>query len=343
MLSKSEYEAFVKWYRGIYGNTAVVPPNDKNIGNLPVYQMFVVQGRPGYPMWTTAEAQAQERAQYAAQPWGAPGLTAEDWSSLYEKYAYTAPTKKEKPTGIGVGTPKIVEINGFYFVKWTDEEGNVTYDPTGIQVPEAGMTEYQKAQQELQQRQLEWQMTEAEAARRQARELSARERQLEWQARLAELTQPSDWIARWTVQHYDIPMAQVGELQERAWTLLEEAQDLTGAERTLKETQSEQAFQRASQIAETARMSMNPPTPEWLPRFAETQRVGTPITKAEVTTPSGQQWTRTPWSVREGLRGYTDWAGGRAYQDILEQMAMMQPRTPVGAGRTQWQPAVQRA
>jgi len=312
--------------------------------------MFVVQGRPGYPMWTTAEAQAQERAQYAAQPWGAPGLTAEDWSSLYEKYPFTAPTE-EKSTGIGVGKPDIVEINGFYFITWTDGEGNVTYDPTPVgKVPEKDeMTEAEKAQhelqqrqQELQQRQLEWQMTEAEASRRQARELSARERQLEWQARLAELTQPADWIARWTVQHYDIPMAQAGELREQAWTLLEEAQDLTGAERTMKEMQSEQVFQRAQQIAETARMSMNPPTPEWLPQFAETQRVGTPITKAEVTTPSGQQWTRTPWSVREGLRGYTDWAGGRAYQDILEQMAMMQPRTPVGAGRTQWQPAVQR-
>ena len=124
MLRKSEYEAFVKWYRGIYGNTAVVPPNDKNIGNLPVYQMFVVQGRPGYPMWTTPEFIESERAQYAAQPWGAPGLTEEDWKSLYEKYPYTAPTE-ETTAGIGVGTPEVIEINGFYFIKWTDEEGNV--------------------------------------------------------------------------------------------------------------------------------------------------------------------------------------------------------------------------
>lgn len=79
-------------------------------------------------------------------------------------------------------------------------------------------------------------------------------------------------------------------------------------------------------------------TPEWLPQFSPEQVAGKKLKKKKVRTPSGQQWGKTPWSVREGLRGYTEWAGFRPYRDILEHMAMMQSKTPVGAGRERWKP-----
>jgi len=90
-----------------------------------------------------------------------------------------------------------------------------------------------------------------------------------------------------------------------------------------------------------ARPLGTPPAPEWLPQFAETQIAGQPITKARTRTPSGQLYAQTPWSVREGLRGYTEWAGYRPYSEILEHMLMMQPEAPMGAGRVRWQPPAQ--
>lgn len=93
---------------------------------------------------------------------------------------------------------------------------------------------------------------------------------------------------------------------------------------------------------EDVRLEEPPPAPAWLPQFAPSQVAGQTITKGRVTTPSGQQWAQTPWSVREGLRGYTEWTGKRPYPEILEHMAMMQPETPAGAGRTRWMPKRQR-
>ena len=86
-----------------------------------------------------------------------------------------------------------------------------------------------------------------------------------------------------------------------------------------------------------------PPAPSWLAQFAPGQTTGKPITREKLTTPSGQQWTATPWSVREGLKGYADWAGFEPLTETLERVALMQPLTPSGAGRTGWRPARQRA
>ncbi len=179
---------------------------------------------------------------------------------------------------------------------------------------------------------LEWQMGQQGQ--------TTRERGLEWQARLSELTAPSDWIARWTIQNVDIPKSRAQTLKEESRVLLQEAQSLTGAERTMKEMQSEKLRLSAQGMAEKANLAGGPPSPEWLPKFAPSQTAGEPITKGQVVTPSGQQWGATPWSARQGLKGYTEWSGGRGFQDVLEQMAMMQPETP--AGRPQWRPARQR-
>lgn len=86
-----------------------------------------------------------------------------------------------------------------------------------------------------------------------------------------------------------------------------------------------------------------PPAPPGLSGFVPSQVTGQPITRAPTTTPSGQQWGATPWSTQEMLRGYTGWAGYRPYEDIMQHMYAMQPRTPAGAGYKRWTPARQYA
>lgn len=86
-----------------------------------------------------------------------------------------------------------------------------------------------------------------------------------------------------------------------------------------------------------------PPVPEWLAPFSPGQITGAELQRLPIRTPSAQMWARTPWSVREGLRGYTEWAGHRPYLDVLGHMAMMLPSAPRGAGRGRWVPVRQRA
>ena len=116
---------------------------------------------------------------------------------------------------------------------------------------------------------------------------------------------------------------------------------------TRAEEQSQKAMAQAPQASAMASMiganpqPTTPPAPKWLPQFVEGQAAGQPVEKKPVTTPSGQLWNKTPWSVREGLRGYMEWAGYRPYRDMLEQMAMMQPGSPKGVSRKRWSPAMQ--
>ena len=84
-----------------------------------------------------------------------------------------------------------------------------------------------------------------------------------------------------------------------------------------------------------------PPTPWWLPQFAPWLTAGQPVSPGALLTPSGQQWGRTPWSIREGLRGFAEYAGGRPLEDILQHMYSMQPQDPRGAGFRRWAPAQQ--
>lgn len=89
-----------------------------------------------------------------------------------------------------------------------------------------------------------------------------------------------------------------------------------------------------------ANWNMEAPTPYWLPQFAPGEVAGQPMKGRAVTTPSGQLWSRTPWSQRLGLESYINrWAGSvpgmvAAYQDMLDRMTMMLPRrAPTGAAR----------
>jgi hypothetical protein len=85
-----------------------------------------------------------------------------------------------------------------------------------------------------------------------------------------------------------------------------------------------------------------PPAPPWLNQFVLSQVTGRPITKAPITTPSGQQWLATPPTVQAGLQGYGSWAGYNL-SDILAQMQRMQPQTPVGSNYPRYSPAYQYA
>lgn len=92
---------------------------------------------------------------------------------------------------------------------------------------------------------------------------------------------------------------------------------------------------------QAAAQPTTPPAPGWLPAFVPQLSEGQPIEKYPITTPSGQLWGQTPWSVQQGLAGYADWSGHRPIEDIMGHMEMMKPRTPYTGGR--WTPAYARA
>ncbi len=117
-----------------------------------------------------------------------------------------------------------------------------------------------------------------------------------------------------------------------------QAAQYAGEQATKWEAEAEALSKFDEPAPEPARPT-TPPAPFWLPAFASQQVAGKPITKQQIPTPSGQLLTSSPWSVLQGVSGYANYAGGRTWQDILDEAAMMQPATPIGAGRTSWSPA----
>ena len=150
-----------------------------------------------------------------------------------------------------------------------------------------------------------------------------RARQAEWAAgkkqTLAGLTSPADWIERRKAE-----LAPPPKMERTFWASEEEASE-------------------AQEAWAAARPTGYLKAPDWLSQFVPSQTAGTRLTRGQIPTPSGQQWSQTPWSVREGLRGYTEWAGRRPYMDIMEHMEMMQPVEPLGGKYRRWSPASQRA
>lgn len=343
-LSPEELTAFRKWSSPILAGI--------RRANLPVptyedmLQDWLDAGRPGYTEpWKKAE-EVGEGPFYVDEYPEPPHKLGEgfEWVEVTSDPATGRPTRPQwvsQPVGAEGEEPW--KVAGF-----ATEEDYQAFVRLQLSEFEAGQ-EYRQWQMQqageataLERERFEWQMSEAALGRgvsQRERELADR---LRLQQELAQLGGPADWVKRWEMMHGVIPRAEAARLQERALSLLTEAQDLTGAERTMKEMQAERLFGQYEKLGQQMALAEAPPSPEWLPQFVGTQVAGEPITKGRTTTPSGQQWTRTPWSVREGLRGYTEFAGFRPYQDILEHMAQMAPRTPVGAGRTRWAPATQR-
>lgn len=80
--------------------------------------------------------------------------------------------------------------------------------------------------------------------------------------------------------------------------------------------------------------------PSWIGRdwreYAEE-----PLSKVDIPTPSGQQWSQMSPTLRAQLEGYAGYTG-ESFEDIMGEMERMKTKTPVGAGRTRWTPARQR-
>ncbi len=199
---------------------------------------------------------------------------------------------------------------------------------------------------------------------------------------LNQLTQPSDWITRWRVQNAPNPHKQTRERTgtagdyEYQQLTPEQSREMgvsqmgtfveapRGAGAPIYENQfsapnagigraglGEPALRKEAIVGWTPYVPREskqksrqkaPSAPQWLPQFVPSQFAGRPITPSAVRTPSAQQLSATPWSVREGLRGYTEYAGGRSYQDILDEISMMLPEQPSGVSGKSWRPSRQR-
>lgn len=189
---------------------------------------------------------------------------------------------------------------------------------------------------------------------------------------------PSDWIRRWQVTKLQNPFEKPTDLQsvaeEGLFKIQEARADLATSlkmdgdkaisspwlmapslgekQERLTELYQEygSAIQEQQALAQEAektgefpgQQARTPPAPEWLSKFVPGQVAGQPITKVPTTTPSGQQWARTPWSQREGLRGFTEFAGFRPFEDIMGSMFAMMPQEPRGVRAKQWLPQRQR-
>lgn len=183
----------------------------------------------------------------------------------------------------------------------------------------------------------------------------------ERQAALGGLTAPRNWIRRWQIEHMVNPYKEWEESAKRArkkgWigtapieTLMETApgqRPVVGTAREpigYKPTPEEEASYRQYRLAGLKEGKVPkepekaPPVPGWLTQFVPGLTAGQTLEKMPVRTPSGQAWAKLPPSQREMLAGYTEWAGGRPYEDIYEAMMRARPATPVGATRPTWIP-----
>lgn len=213
-----------------------------------------------------------------------------------------------------------------------------------------------------QQEQLQFQRAQARWAPIRAREQAALDWESSRQAILGQLTGPADWIRRWELTHAPNPFARqpdettygvdretgfpqamhtISPYAGEEWyrnkageTMIVDPESLTDTDLQMIESGDWTRVRPGRKITPPTA-----PAPKWLPGFVPSQTAGQPITKARTQTPSAQQWGRTPWSVKEGLRGYTEYAGFRPFEDILGQMEQMRP-TPSPAGA--WRPARQR-
>ena len=90
----------------------------------------------------------------------------------------------------------------------------------------------------------------------------------------------------------------------------------------------------------------SPETPWWLPQFAQGEVAGQPTQGFPVTTPSGQLWSRTPYSQKMGLQSYINRYAGSvpgmvaAYEDLVNKIYMMLPKS-APSGAASWTTASQ--
>ncbi len=92
-----------------------------------------------------------------------------------------------------------------------------------------------------------------------------------------------------------------------------------------------------------APIQWNPNAPAWLQRFVPGQTPGQEITPEFVPTPSPQQLNRATPTQLGQLRGFTEFAGGRSFEDLMNQARIQTPISPRGAGIERFRPIEQRA
>ncbi len=105
-----------------------------------------------------------------------------------------------------------------------------------------------------------------------------------------------------------------------------------------------------------------PKAPNWITKFVPGSQLDRPtayfdetgnIVKMKMTSPNWQTLQETPPSIRAGLESYAGWTG-QSWEDMvwkaqkdeqerLDRESRMLPDTPIGARRTSWRPAQQRA
>jgi len=311
-----EYDAFKRWYKSVFGADAPAPPNDESLKTLPAWAMFEKAGKPGFVSMVSPEMLEKEQSQAIAEQsrWVPP----EGYQEVEQPPWQAGGFGSEQEWRVAMG----LELDPWQ--EWQKE-----YQQRQLDLQEAN------AQRQAQYQ--EWQMSQpSDVALRQ---------QL-WEAQqesdIASMTAPSDWITRWMRSKGLQKQRDVRKIRKNIdigeQKLEEQFHTATPSEFDILERRVADLYNDLESAKE--RDIGTPEAPQWLARFAPSQTGGEPITKQKTVTPSGQQWIATPWSEREGLRGYMDWSGGRGYQDMLNQMAMMQPKTPYVTGR--WSPARQR-
>ncbi len=145
----------------------------------------------------------------------------------------------------------------------------------------------------------------------------------------------------------------------RAWwpnitdpEVLRDAQQVFMAQQKAQETQAavEQAQNLYSSEGSAERQALQgwrraqlPPTPEWMPSYVPGLEAGEPITKERARVASGQLWGQTPWSQRQMLGGYLQWASPYGPPTLTDYEQMVESMLPQKAEKTpRWISALQR-
>ena len=276
-------------------------------------------------------------------------------------------TQPETTKGQGLGGDTKVESRGGYdFLYIKDENGQWQFaEVLGKSGQTGQMTERERSFLALEQQQLGRLgiHNQPNVAKKQAEEFEL------WRNRmLSQLSGPANEVARWFVQHKENPYEQMmwspaggyealgqayATAQDRAESQNLPGGGMTPAEqqlqtatlssavaRTVEEEEAVREYEREKNLAQSV-FQRGPETPGWVSEFAPAVGKTLPLDYGlgAVPPPSGQQLTKMTPGQSEWLGGTMDWFGKQRWEDLMAKAAVMQPRTPRGAGGSRWSPA----
>ena len=363
-LSNLEYQTFITWYKSVYGENALLPPNDKNIRNIASYKLWAYYGRPGH-----------EKAVKKA----VPELTSAEAQAKYYPPELPPPTEKPTPE-----KPEVISSGGYdwraIYNPETGEFGDWERIGRTTMEPQEGLTDYQRWQMLQSQREFEFGQQQALEQRAQRQQELQLKSQVDERSRLfsefeemrertlSDLATPGmaprNWIKRFFMERMENPYSPP-TLQERAevaWLKLADARgqqqgepsylrgDAPGTE-VLSPTEYTDLLdqQKIAQEAEATgyatvapKQPAYPEIPAELLPFVQGAKQGTRLSpQAQLTTPSAQSWGRQSWRTRQMYAGLADWLPPYDYINILEQMGKSLPEEPRGVGSKRWLPVRQ--